>query len=230
MSPDGGVAGAAAASTLAAAAAEARRCSVCSAHLPLGPRPVFRVSPTARLLIIGQAPGTRVHESGIPWNDASGRRLRAWMGVGEDAFYDTTRVAIVPMGFCYPGTDARGGDRPPRPECAPLWHGRLIGPMGGVALTLLVGSYAQARYLPGGRSRSLAERVAGWRAYAPTRFPLPHPSWRNTAWLKRHPWFEAEVLPALRARVAAVLAQPPGLAAPSSPGIPAEAWMASLAR
>ncbi len=191
---------------LAAAAAEARRCTHCAEHLPLGPRPVFRVSPTARLLIIGQAPGTRVHESGIPWNDASGERLRDWLDLDDARFYDGARVAIVPMGFCYPGTDARGGDRPPRKECAPLWHERLIGPMREIRLTLLVGSYAQGRYLSAARGRSLTERVADWRRHAPDRFPLPHPSWRNTAWMKRNPWFEAELVPALRAAVASAMA------------------------
>lgn len=182
------------------AAAAARACRLCAAHLPLGPRPVFRVSPTARLLIVGQAPGTRVHETGVPWNDASGDRLRDWLAVDHGTFYDEARIAIVPAGFCYPGRDARGGDRPPRPECAPAWHGRLLAHMNDVVLTLLVGQYAQAIYLGPRRKANLTATVAAWREYLPGYLPLPHPSWRNTAWLRRNPWFEAELLPVLRAR------------------------------
>jgi uracil-DNA glycosylase len=182
-----------------------RACRVCAAELPLGPRPVLRAGATARLLIVGQAPGTRVHETGIPWNDRSGERLRDWMAVDRDTFYDEARVAIVPMGFCYPGRDPRGGDRPPRPECAPLWHPPLTAALPAVQLTLLVGLYAQARYLGRRRKGSLTETVRAWRDYGPDRLPLPHPSWRNTAWLKRNTWFEAELLPELRARVAALL-------------------------
>ena len=184
----------------------ARACTVCAEHLPLGPRPVFRVSATARLLIIGQAPGTRVHASGIPWNDPSGDRLRDWLGVDRDRFYDQARIAIVPMGFCYPGTDAKGGDKPPRRECAPLWHHRLMRHLPGIGLTLLVGSYAQRHYLGDRRRGNVNETVRAWQDYLPTYLPLPHPSWRNTAWLKRNPWFEAELVPELRSRVAALLA------------------------
>lgn len=187
--------------TLEQAMAAARGCTICAGHLPLGPRPVFRVSPTARLLIIGQAPGTKVHETGIPWNDRSGDRLREWLALDHEAFYDETRIAIVPAGFCYPGRDPRGGDLPPRPECAPAWHARLFAHMPRIALTLLVGQYAQALYLGKTRKATLTETVAAWRAYPPDTVPLPHPSWRNTAWLKKHPWFEAELLPDLRARV-----------------------------
>jgi uracil-DNA glycosylase len=188
----------------------ARACRVCAAHLPLGPRPVLRASATARLLIVGQAPGTRVHETGIPWNDPSGERLRDWLAVDRATFYDEARIAIVPMGFCYPGRDPRGGDNPPRPECAPLWHAPLIEALPAVELTLLVGLYAQAHYLGqrrrGKRRRaSLTETVRAWADYAPGFLPLPHPSWRNTAWLKRNPWFAAELLPELRARVRALL-------------------------
>lgn len=182
-------------------AEEARACRSCADHLPLGPRPVFRVGATARLLIVGQAPGTRVHETGIPWNDRSGDRLRDWLGMDRDAFYDSARVAILPMGFCYPGVDARGGDRPPRPECAPLWHPRLRPLLSAVGVTLLVGQYAQRHYL-GERCRAnLTETVRAWRDYAPALVPLPHPSWRNTAWLDKNPWFADELLPDLRRRL-----------------------------
>ena len=192
-------------SSLATVARDARGCRICVEHLPLGPRPVFRVSATARLLIIGQAPGTKVHETGIPWNDASGERLRDWLRLDCQHFYDESRVAIVPMGFCYPGTDTRGGDRPPRKECAPSWHPALLALMPEIRLTLLVGSYAQARYLGAARKSSLTETVRAFRDFAPRTVPLPHPSWRNTGWLKRHPWFETDLLPYLRRRVAATL-------------------------
>ena len=194
--------------SLAAVAAEAAACTLCAAHLPLGPRPVFRVSPTARLLIVGQAPGTRVHATGIPWNDPSGDRLRDWMGLDRDRFYDVARVAIVPMGFCYPGQDTAGGDKPPRPECAPLWHPRLLALMPAVELTLLVGSYAQARYLGPARRRSMTDTVHAFREHLPGYLALPHPSWRNTAWLKRNPWFAEDVVPELRRRVAALCGEP----------------------
>ena len=190
---------------LAALLAEIRGCTLCAAHLPLGPRPVLRASPSARLMIIGQAPGTRVHESGIPWNDPSGNRLRDWLQVEPDDFYDENRIAIVPMGFCYPGVDRNGGDKPPRPECAPQWHPQLSPHLGRVGLTLLVGAYAQKYYLGKRRQKSMTETVRAWRDYAPEYLPLPHPSWRNTAWLKKNPWFEAEVLPELRARVRELL-------------------------
>ncbi|MCH8809854.1 MAG: uracil-DNA glycosylase family protein [Proteobacteria bacterium] len=183
----------------------ARACRVCAADLPLGPRPVLRARATARLLIVGQAPGTRVHETGIPWNDPSGERLRDWLAVDRATFYDERRIAIVPMGLCYPGRDARGGDRPPRPECAPLWHPPLIAALPAVELTLLIGRYAQGRYLGARRRATLTETVRAWADCAPGFLPLPHPSWRNTAWLKRNPWFAAELLPVLRARVRALL-------------------------
>ena len=178
--------------------AEVRACTHCAEHLPLGPRPVLRASASARILIIGQAPGTRVHETGVPWDDASGDRLRAWLDMDREAFYDDRHIAIVPMGFCYPGREERGGDRPPRPECAPLWHARLLAMMPAIRLTLLIGLYAQAKYLGSGRGKTLTETVAAWRDYGPAYMPLPHPSWRNTAWLKRNPWFDAELVPALR--------------------------------
>ena len=184
---------------------QVRACRICEAQLPLGPRPVLRAGASARLMIVGQAPGTKVHESGVPWNDRSGERLRDWLALAHDAFYDESRVAIVPMGFCYPGRDPRGGDSPPRPECAPLWHPPLVAALPNVALTLLVGLYAQARYLGPRRKGTLTETVRAWRDYAPDYLPLPHPSWRNTAWLKKNPWFEAELLPELRRRILALL-------------------------
>lgn len=190
---------------LEAVVAAARACRVCAEHLPLGPRPVLRARASARLLIIGQAPGTRVHETGVPWNDRSGDRLRDWLGLDRAAFYDEGRIAIVPMGFCYPGRDPRGGDRPPRPECAPLWHPPLRAALPAIELTLLVGGYAQGYYLGRRRRASLGETVRAWRDYLPDALPLPHPSWRNTAWLKRNPWFEAELVPELRRRVAGLL-------------------------
>ncbi len=190
---------------LAALVEAARACRVCAAHLPLGPRPILRVGSSARILIVGQAPGTRVHESGVPWDDASGARLRAWLALEPEIFYDRERIAILPMGLCYPGRDPRGGDNPPRPECAPLWHPPLRAALDRVAVTLLVGRYAQAYYLGARRRASLTETVRAWRDYGPELLPLPHPSWRNTAWLKRNPWFEAELLPDLRARIHALL-------------------------
>jgi uracil-DNA glycosylase len=185
--------------------ARVRACAVCVPHLPLGPRPVLRGRPSARILIVGQAPGTKVHETGIPWNDPSGDRLRDWLGLERSAFYDERRIAIVPMGLCYPGRLPRGGDAPPRPECAPLWHPPLRAALPRVALTLLVGSYAQASYLGRRRQASMTETVAAWRDYLPDFIPTPHPSWRTTAWLRRNPWFAAELLPALRERVHALL-------------------------
>ncbi len=180
--------------------AEIRACTVCAAALPLGPRPIVQFSARSRIVIIGQAPGTRVHDSGIPWDDASGDRLREWTGLGTTEFYDPAAVALVPMGFCYPGTGA-SGDLPPRPECAPLWHDRVLALLPAGALTLLVGSFAQARYLPAARRQSLTERVRDWPQHGPTFFPLPHPSWRSTGWMKRNPWFESDVLPALRVMI-----------------------------
>lgn len=192
-------------SDLDLALAEARACRLCAADLPLGPRPVLRASTTARLMIVGQAPGTRVHASGIPFNDPSGDRLRAWLGIDRETFYDERRLAILPMGLCYPGQDARGADKPPMKICAPTWHPRIRPLLPKLELTLLVGLYAQARYLGPARKKSLTETVQCWRDYGPAFLPLPHPSWRNTAWLKRNPWFEAEVLPELRRRVATLL-------------------------
>ena len=186
---------------LAALLREIRACRVCAKHLPLGPRPVLRATAGARLLIIGQAPGAKVHETGIPWNDRSGDRLRAWLQLEREAFYDESRIAIVPMGFCYPGVDKNGGDRPPRKECAPLWHARIMQRLPNIELTLLVGSYAQTHYLGDGCAATMTATVRGWRNHPPGFLPLPHPSWRNTGWLKRNPWFERELLPELRKRV-----------------------------
>lgn len=186
---------------------EVASCRLCEQDLPLGPRPVVQLAAPARILIIGQAPGTRVHETGLPFNDRSGDRLRDWLGVDHDMFYDAACFAIMPMGFCYPGRDPRGGDNPPRPECAPHWHDRLLAALPNVDLTLLVGRYAQKRYLAGSGKRTLTETVRAWADYGPDFLPLPHPSWRNTGWIKRNPWFEAEVLPELRRRAAALLAE-----------------------
>jgi uracil-DNA glycosylase len=191
---------------LATILTQIRACTVCAEHLPLGPRPIVRASPSARLAIIGQAPGTRVHESGVPWDDRSGDRLRDWTSLDKFTFYDKERVAIVPMGFCYPGRDANGGDSPPRPECAPLWHAQVLDRMPEIHLTLLVGSYAQKRYLGPRRKKTMTETVANWREYLPHYFPLPHPSWRNTGWLKRNPWFEAELVPDLRQKIMPLVA------------------------
>ena len=180
---------------------EARACTVCQAALPLGARPVLQAAPGARLLIVGQAPGRQVHATGMPWKDASGDRLRAWLQIDREVFYDAARVAIVPMGFCYPGRDKKGGDLPPRKECAPLWHARLLPLFPAVRLNLLVGSYAIDYYLKRATKRTMTETVRAWRNYLPRYFPLPHPSWRNVLWMRQNPWFEAEVLPELRARV-----------------------------
>ncbi len=170
--------------------------------LPLGPRPILRVSTTARLLIASQAPGTKVHISGTPWTDASGDRLRGWLGLSKEVFYDGARIAILPMGLCYPGRLPNGGDAPPRPECARLWRSRLLGLMPSISLTLLVGGYAQADALGKG---AMTDRVRAWRVYVPRYFPLPHPSWRTGVWEKRNPWFVTDVLPALKVEVARVL-------------------------
>lgn len=183
---------------------EVRACTACAPHLPFGPRPVLRAGHSAKLLVVGQAPGRRVHETGIPWNDPSGDRLRDWMQVSREAFYDESRIAIVPTAFCYPGT-GKGGDLPPRPECAPLWHPRLRAELPGIRLTLLIGSYAQAYYLGRNARRTLTETVRHYRDYQPAFIPLPHPSPRNQLWLKRNPWFAEEVIPLLREEVAGCL-------------------------
>ena len=185
--------------------AEVRACSVCAAALPHGPRPVVQASAAARVLIIGQAPGSKVHASGVPWDDDSGERLRDWTGLSREDFYDPERVAIVPMAFCYPGK-ASGGDLPPRKECAPLWHARLLAGLPEVRLTLLVGQYAHKAYLPRELRGSLTEAVRRHAEAPGDLFPLPHPAWRSRIWMQRNPWFEAEVLPVLRRRVWEALA------------------------
>ena len=190
--------------SLEALLTEVRACTLCAAHLPLGPRPVLQLHASARILIAGQAPGRKVHESGIPFDDASGERLRAWLGLPREVFYDAEQVAILPMGFCYPGS-GKSGDLPPRPECAPAWREALLARLTKLRLTLVIGAYAQAYHLPDAQT-SLTQAVENWRATWPLVVPMPHPSPRNIAWLKRHPWFEAELLPQLRTRVAQVLA------------------------
>lgn len=190
---------------LSALLERARACRVCADDLPLGPRPVLRAEATARLLIVGQAPGTRVHETGIPWNDRSGDRLRDWLGLDPETFYDAARIAILPIGLCYPGRDAKGGDAPPRPECAPLWQDPVRALLPDIRLTLLVGGYAQAWHLGSARKKTVTETVRAWRDYGPGRWPLPHPSWRNTAWLGKNPWFETDLLPDLRRVVREVI-------------------------
>ncbi len=180
--------------------ADIRACQICSAHLPQGCRPIVQLSEKSRILLIGQAPGTRVHASGIPWDDASGDNLRAWLGVDKSQFYDPAIFALMPMGFCFPGS-GKSGDLPPRPECAPTWHERILKKMPDVKLTLLIGQYAQHRYLGERMRENLTETVRNWRSFLPQYLPLPHPSPRNRIWLKKNEWFEQEVLPELRRRV-----------------------------
>ncbi|MEX6633752.1 uracil-DNA glycosylase family protein [Hyphococcus lacteus] len=183
-----------------------RACRICiddprGMPLPHEPRPVVRATATAKIAIYGQAPGIRVHKSGMPFTDPSGDRLREWMGVSEEEFYDETKVAIVPMGFCFPGYDANGADKPPRKECAPAWRQQLIDAMPNVKTAILVGGYAQKWHLGKSARSNLTETVEHWREYTPQYFPTPHPSWRNNSWLKKNSWFEAELLPVLRKRV-----------------------------
>jgi uracil-DNA glycosylase len=180
---------------------EIRACRICEAMLPHGPRPILRVSKSARLLIISQAPGSKVHQSGIPWDDASGDGLRDWMNLDRSVFYDQRKIAIIPMGFCYPGAEKSGGDSPPRPECASTWHERLLKHMPNLQLTLLVGHYSQARYLGPDRKRTMTETVKAFSEYGPGLFPLPHPSWRSRIWMRKHPWFEQLLIPRLRRAV-----------------------------
>ena len=182
---------------------EVRSCNVCMPELPLGANPILRAKRSARILIIGQAPGIKVHESRIPWNDPSGKRLREWMKVKDEVFYDETKIAIIPMGFCYPGK-RKSGDLPPREECAPLWHEKLLKLLPNIQLTLLIGQYAQNYYLEG-TGPTLTETVKNWKNYGPKYFPLPHPSPRNIRWLKKNSWFESKTIPQLRKKVSLAL-------------------------
>ncbi len=183
-----------------------RACTICAEVLPFGPRPVVQLSQASRILVVGQAPGKRVHETGLPFNDPSGDRLRQWMGITREAFYDDRKLAILPMGFCYPGK-GRSGDLPPRLECAPAWRAPLLERLPNIGLTLVIGQYAHAWHLPDGAQRSVTENVRNWRQYWPALLPMPHPSPRNNLWLRRNPWFEAEVVPELQERVAGLLAE-----------------------
>lgn len=187
---------------------EVRSCTLCADHLPLGPNPVLRAKPSAKLLIVGQAPGTKVHQTGIPWNDPSGDRLRTWLQCSREQFYDESKIAIIPMGLCYPGR-GKSGDLPPRKECAETWHERLLALLPNIELVLLIGQYAQKHYLKDLylkdsqqelKQKNLTETVREWQSFGPKYFPLPHPSPRNQLWLKKNSWFEAEVVPALRQR------------------------------
>ncbi len=175
---------------------EVRRCTICAEHLPLGPRPLFQMHPQARILIVGQAPGRKAHESGVPFSDASGDRLRQWLGMTPEVFYNPKQVALVPMGFCFPGT-GKAGDLPPRPECAPAWREKLLRQLKNLQLTLVIGQYALAWHLPDA-GESVTAAVQSWREHWPDTVPLPHPSPRNNMWLRRNPWFEKELLPLLQ--------------------------------
>ena len=188
--------------------ADIRACRICADALPHEPRPIVWVHPDARILIAGQAPGRLVHETGLPWNDPSGDRLRDWMGLDRAAFYDQSKIAVAAMGFCYPGT-LNGADLPPRRECAPRWRPLLLPLLKNVRLTLLVGAFAHRYHLGSAAKRTLGETVRAWRDYPPDVMPLPHPSWRNSAWLKRNPWFDEELAPELRKRVRAALCPSP---------------------
>ncbi|PLT27308.1 uracil-DNA glycosylase family protein [Pseudoalteromonas sp. MelDa3] len=180
------------------------KCVICDPHLPLGARPVIQFNPNARILIAGQAPGIKVHETGVPFNDASGNRLREWLGLTRDEFYDANNIAILPMGFCYPGR-GKSGDLPPRKECAPAWREQLLAALPNIELTIVLGKYAQAYHLPETKKMPLTELVKSWREYWPNYLVLPHPSPRNNIWLKKNPWFEQDVLPELDKRIATIL-------------------------
>ena len=181
-----------------------RDCEICKAHLPLGPRPIVRGHRDSKIVIIGQAPGTKVHASGIPWDDTSGRELRKWLDISSEVFYDETKIAIVPMGFCYPGK-GKSGDLPPRPECAPEWHELLLEKMPNIALVLLIGMYAQKHYLRKAVKKTLTETVKNYQEYLPKYLPLPHPSPRNRFWLTKNPWFGRDVVPELQIKVKELL-------------------------
>ncbi len=181
-----------------------RKCEICKEHLPLGPRPIISAHPKSKIALIGQAPGTKVHASGIPWDDPSGKQLRNWMGISDEDFYNPQKIALIPMGFCYPGK-GKSGDLPPRPECAPQWHNELLGHIPNLKLTILIGSYSQNYYLKGNAFKTLTETVQHFENYLPGYFPLPHPSPRNRFWLTKNPWFEKEVLPEFHTRIQQVL-------------------------
>lgn len=183
---------------------EVRACRLCEPHLPLGAQPILRASRSAKLLLVGQAPGRRVHATGIPWNDPSGDRLRLWLGLSKEQFYDEKQIAIMPTGLCYPGSGPRG-DSPPRAECAPLWHPQVRSLLPHIELTLLIGRYAQLYYLGAQRKKTLRETVQSYESYLPHFLPLPHPSPRNRTWFKLNPWFEAEIVPYLQKRVSVLV-------------------------
>lgn len=183
---------------------EIRSCTVCSSFFDYEPRPIVQASESSRIVIIGQAPGRKVHASGVPWDDASGKNLRSWLGVSDETFYNERDIALIPMGFCYPGS-GKSGDLPPRPECAPLWHDKLLSECKSVQLTLLIGQYAQKYYLEDKVQSNLTETVKSFQNYLPNYFPLPHPSPRNRIWMKKNPWFEEMILPELKTMVAKVL-------------------------
>jgi uracil-DNA glycosylase len=183
---------------------DVRACTLCAEKLPLGPRPVVQAHSSARILIAGQAPGSRVHASGIPFDDPSGERLRDWLGIDKATFYDPRQIALLPMGFCYPGT-GKSGDFPPRPECAPAWRDKLLAQLPAIELTIVIGQYAQAWHLQKACKATLTDTVIAWREYWPQALPLPHPSPRNNIWIKRNPWFEKDVLPGLKTRMKRLL-------------------------
>lgn len=183
-----------------------RQCTICEAHLPLRPRPIVSAHKDSKIVIIGQAPGLKVHTTGIPWDDPSGKQLRKWLDVTDELFYDETKIALVPMGFCYPGK-GKSGDLPPRPECAPQWHQKLLDQMPNLQLVILIGMYSQKYYLKEKAKRTLTETVAEYKTYLPNYFPLPHPSPRNRFWLTKNPWFEKEVIPELQEKVSQILEQ-----------------------
>ncbi len=181
-----------------------RACEICKEHLPLGPRPIVTAHPDAKIVIIGQAPGTKVHKTGIPWDDPSGKQLRKWLNVSDEIFYDESKIALVPMGFCYPGK-GKSGDLPPRPECAPQWHEVLLSKMPNLKLVILIGTYAQKEYLKGNTKKTLTETVKNYNEYLPGFLPLPHPSPRNRFWLMKNPWFEKEIVAELQKQIRRLL-------------------------